>query len=64
MKMFQDAVDNSDRIIREQLPNGDRVAYYYKVYEDKGIELVVKIWEQADGTIEKLSDAWARIIKK
>ncbi len=62
LKLFQDAVDNSDRIIREQLPSGDWLAYYYKMYEDKGVELVVKIWEKADGTIEKLSDAWAQII--
>ena len=39
------------------LLDGNTIIRYYKLYEEIGVEVMVKIWVSADGLIQQLSDA-------
>ena len=59
LAIIKTVVDNYDRLTEKAADNGGRIIYYYKYFSEYGLEILVKIWESSDGTIQNLSDAWA-----
>ncbi len=57
LPFLKDTVNNADKVTSEVLKSGGKVYYYTKNYADKGVELLVKIFQHTDGTLVP-SDAW------
>ena len=54
---------NADDYWEEITKTGERLLYYSKTYIEEGVNVIVKIWNSADGLTQKLSDAIPYIIK-
>lgn len=56
--LFRKIVESYDSLRVTILKDGSKLYYYTKEIATAGVEVVVKIWESADGAIQRFSDAW------
>ncbi len=57
LPILKEVIENADKTESMTLLNGNTIIRYYKLYEEIGVEVMVKIWVSADGLIQQLSDA-------
>ena len=62
LPILHEVVDKADRITPELLPSGGKIIWYSKTYAEFGVQVAVKIWTDALGIFQKLSDAIPYII--
>ena len=62
LPILKEVVDKAERYETRYLDDGGMNIFYYKVYVDIGVEVMVKIWIDSTGTIQKISDAIPYII--
>lgn len=63
LPILKDTIDNADKTWQKTLESGGTLYYYAKYYVEEGVRVVVKIFESADGTIRRISDAIPEIIR-
>ena len=57
LPFLEEVVDEADSVKTTMLSNGAMYVQYFKTYVEEGVEIMVKIWVDATGTIQKISDA-------
>ena len=64
LPILKEVIDDADSIKARVLIDGSMIVQYFKIYAEKGVEVMVKIWIDASGKIHNLSDAIPYIIDK
>ena len=62
LPILKEVVDKAERYRTMYLPEGGMCIFYYKTYADLGVEVMVKIWIDPTGIIQRISDAIPYII--
>ena len=57
LTILQETVDDADAFFSKVLDNGATVTFYFKIYIQEQLVVMVKIWENVEGTVQKISDA-------
>ena len=64
LPILKEVIDDAGSIKARVLIDGSMIVQYFKIYAEKGVEVMVKIWIDASGKIHNLSDAIPYIIDK
>ena len=62
LPILQEVFEKADDVQPTLLPNGSMYIEYIKTYADQGVQVVLKIWVDASGLIQQISDAIPYII--
>ena len=62
LPLLEEVVDKADYYTTTTLPGGAMYIQYFKTYIDQGVQVMVKIWVDAAGMIQQISDAIPYII--
>ena len=55
--ILQAVVDTGNKYKEEMTKGGEKLLYYSKYYAKEGVEVIVRIWQSADGLRQQISDA-------
>ena len=56
LPIFQRVVDEAKKVIETTLSDGSTIIQFYQIFEDKGVEVMVKIWIDPNTGDARISD--------